>query len=352
MQLPIKNDTSSDMMSNEPPLSLIEIEMSCKHITSSQRNELSALIRAGSQQKQIAKLLKKHRTTIWRERKRVKLKNGKYHAGKAKEDAKAKQIEAHKKKRKIENSSWLKKYIEKKIEKRWSPEQISGRLKKKCPNDKSKHIGKDSIYKYIYTFKKDLVKFLRCQKGKYRRRYGTRIREKKREEGKKKRIDVRPKIVDEKGRIGDWEGDTIVGDDKKHILTHTERRSGILFADKLGSGTANTTKEKTVSRFSKLPKKKKCTITYDNGVTFSDHELTAKETGMEIYFAYPYHSWERGCNENSNGLLRQYFPKKTPLGNVSQERIDYVIDEINSRPRKRLDYLTPYEVFYEKNLKF
>ncbi|MEI8343523.1 MAG: helix-turn-helix domain-containing protein [Candidatus Moraniibacteriota bacterium] len=130
--------------------------MSHKHITSSQRNELSALIRAGSSQKQIAKLLKKDRTTIWRERKRVKLKNGKYHAKKAKEDAKAKQIQAHKRKRKIENSPWLKKFIEKKIGKRWSPDQISGRLKEKYPNDKSKHVGKDTIYKCLYTHRKDM----------------------------------------------------------------------------------------------------------------------------------------------------------------------------------------------------
>jgi IS30 family transposase len=173
--------------------------MSHKHITASQRNELSALIRAGSSQKQIAKLLKKHRTTIWRERKRVKLKNGKYHAKKAKDDAKAKQIEAHKKKHKIENNPWFKKFIEKKTKKRWSPEQISGRLKKKYPHDTSRYVGKDTIYKYIYAHRKDLVQFLRCQKGKYRRRYGTRIREKQRETGKKKRIDMRPKIVDEKG---------------------------------------------------------------------------------------------------------------------------------------------------------
>jgi len=175
--------------------------MSCKHITASQRNELSVLIRAGSTQKQIAKLLRKDRTTIWRERKRVE---GKYHAGKAKDDVKEKQTGAHKKKRKIENRSWLRTYIEEKIQKRWRPEQISGRLQEKYPHDNSKHVGKDTIYKYLCTHRKELVRFLRCQKGKYRRRYGTRIREKQREEGKKKRIDMRPKIVDEKGRIGDW----------------------------------------------------------------------------------------------------------------------------------------------------
>ena len=322
--------------------------MSHKHITSSQRNELSALIRAGSQQKQIAKLLKKHRTTIWREQKRVRLINGKYHAGKAKEDAQVKQIEAHKKKRKIENSPWLKKYIDKYARKRWSPEQIAGRIKEKWPARKERHIGKDSIYKYIYAFRKDLVKYLRCQKGNYRRRYGTRIREKQREEAKKKRIDTRPRVVAKKGRIGDWEGDTILGKDKNHILTHAERRSGMIFADKLDVVTAEETRLKTIARFDRIPKQKKCTITYDNGTTFSEYELTERDTSMDIYFAYPYHSWERGCNENANGLLRQYFPKGMPLGNVTQKEIDLVVREINHRPRKRLGYLTPYEVFYGK----
>ena len=239
-------------------------------------------------------------------------------------------------------------YIVKKIKKRWSPEQIAGRLKKKWPHDTRRRIGKDSIYKHIYKHRKDLTKYLRCQKGKYRRRYGTRIREKQREEAKKRRIDTRPAIVEKRGRIGDWEGDTILGKVKQHILTHLERKSGLLLADKLAVVSAKETKKKTVARFKSVPRKKKRTITYDNGTTFSDHELTARETGMEIYFAFPYHSWERGCNENANGLLRQYFPKGMPFGKVQQEEIDRAVNEINHRPRKRLNYRTPYEIFYEQ----
>ncbi|MFA6160460.1 MAG: IS30 family transposase [Parcubacteria group bacterium] len=323
--------------------------MSYTHITSSQRNELSALLRAKTKQKDIARLLKKDRTTIWREKNRNKTKNKKYHAGIAKEKTTDRQIEAHQQQRKIKNNKWLKNYIIKKIKKRWSPEQIAGRIKQKWKDDKSRYIGKDSIYKYIHEERKDLVKYLRCQKGKYRRRYGTRIREKQREEAKKRRIDERPAIVEKRGRIGDWEGDTILGKDRNHILTHVERKSGLLLADKLKVVTAEETKKKTINRFKNISAKKKCTITYDNGTTFSEYELTERETGMKIFFAYPYHSWERGCNENANGLLRQYFPKGMAFANIKQEEINWAVSEINNRPRKRLGFLSPREVFYEKN---
>jgi IS30 family transposase len=346
-----KKDTFSGILDNVPPLSVTDEKMSYTHITPSQRNELSVLLRVRTKQKDIAKLLKKHRTTIWREQRRNGSRNGKYHAGKAKEKAQQRQVKAHEKRRKIENSPWLQRHIRKRISKRWSPEQIGGRLKTRYPDNKEKHVGKDSVYAYIYGHGQDLVKYLRCQKGKYRRRRGTRIREKQREEAEKRRIDTRPGIVGVKGRFGDWEGDTIVGSDRSHILTHTERKSGLLFADRLAEPTAQATTDATVVRFSKVPKRKRLTVTYDNGVTFAHHELTARGTGMDIYFAYPYHAWERGCNENANGLLRQYFPKKTPLGCVSQDEIDQVVDEINRRPRKRLGYLSPYEVFYAKNLK-
>jgi IS30 family transposase len=335
-------------MNNEPTLSLTNEEMSYTHITPSNQNELSVLIRAGTKQKDIARLLGKHRTTIWREQKRNEEKE-KYHARKAKEKTTERQEKAHAKQRKLENNAWLRNYVIQKIKRRWSPEQIEGRLKRIYPCDKKKHIGKDSIYEYLYSKRKDLVKFLRCQKGKYRRRYGTRIREKQRDEAKKKRIDTRPEIVETKGRIGDYEGDTIVGSDKNHILTHNERKSGKLFADKLETPTAEETRKVTVLLFQKIPKEKKFTITYDNGITFSYHSLTEEYTGLVIYFAYPYHSWERGCNENSNGLLRQYFPKRRPLGKVTKRELKKAVREINGRPRKRHEYRTPDEVFYEKN---
>ena len=321
--------------------------MSYYHFKPEQRNELAALLQAGLKQNKIAKLLGKTGSAVSQEIKRnpAQTKTG-YSAGLAKERTKQKRIKANQRFRKIENNQWLRNYIIKYLKKYWSPEQIDGRLKNKYKNNKEKQIGKDCIYKYIYNERKDLVKYLRCQKGNYRRRYGTRIREKEREELKKRRIDQRPEIVEKRRRIGDWEGDTIVGQEKtKHILTHVERKSGYLMADKLEKATAENTNEKTIARFSKLPKNKKHTITYDNGSTFSQFEMIEKFAGLLIYFAWPYHSWERGTNENANGLLRQFFPKKSFFANITQEAIDKACRLINNRPRKRLGYFTPNEVF-------
>ncbi len=321
--------------------------MSNKHITPEQQNELSVLIRAGVNQKEIAKILRKSESAISKEIKRNST-NGKYHARIAKEKTKIRRVSANQRFRKIENNSWLEKYIIKKLKLYWSPEQISGRLKIDYPFNKKCWIGKDSIYNFIHFKRKDLIKYLRCQKGKYRRRYGTRIREKEREEAKKKRIDTRPQIVDNRDRIGDWEGDTIVGKDKSHILTHVDRRSGLLLADKLGKGLAELTKKKVIERFKAIPRSKKHTITYDNGATFSEYEMIERATKLDVYFCNPYHSWERGCNENCNGLLRQFFVKGSSFEKVKQEDIEKIVKLINNRPRKRLNYYTPKEVFLEK----
>jgi len=324
--------------------------MSFKHFTPENRNELSILLSAGLKQNKIAKLLNKTPSAVCQELKRnpANTKTG-YSSKIAKENTENRRIDANKRFRKIENNDWVRNYIIKKIKKYWSPEQISGRIKEKWPDKQDIHIGKDSIYEFVYNEKKDLVKYLRCQKGKYRRRYGTRIREKQRDELKKKRIDKRPKVVEMKERIGDWEGDTIVGKDKSHILTHVDRKSGFAMADKLNRGFAELTRIKTQERFDKIPRNKKKTITYDNGVTFAEHELTEEKTKIDIYFANPYHSWERGCNENFNGLLRQFFPKKSSFANIEQEDVERAVKLINNRPRKRLNYKTPNEVFRKKN---
>jgi IS30 family transposase len=325
--------------------------MSYCHFKPFQRNELSILLQAGHTQKEAAKLLGKTASAVCQELKRnpADTRFG-YDAGLAKYYTQQRRVEANQRFRKIENNPWLRIYIVRNIKKYWSPEQISGRIRKKWPKIKSRHISKDAIYKFIYEERKDLVKYLRCQKGKYRRRYGTRIREKKREELKKKRIDQRPEIVAKRARIGDWESDTIIGKERTiHILTHVDRKSGLLLADKLDRGTAEITKNKTIQSFKRIPKNKKHTITYDNGVTFSDYEMTEKKTGIEIFFANPYHSWERGTNENTNGLLRQFFPKKSSFVTITQRQIDKVCNLINNRPRKRLGYLTPNEVFRQSN---
>ena len=324
--------------------------MSYYHFKSFQRNELSALLRAGLTQKNIAELLGKTASAVCQELKRNPSNNKiGYDARVAKCNTNKRRIHANARFRKIENNEWIRRYIVKNIKKYWSAEQISGRIKENWPDRLDRHIGKDSIYEFIYEERKDLVKYLRCQKGKYRRRKGTRIREKRREELKKKRIDKRPIEVEEKKRIGDWEGDTIVGKDKSHILTHVDRKSGYGMADKMIRGLSELTRKTTQKRFSRISKNKKHTITYDNGTTFSEHEITERKTGIDIYFANPYHSWERGCNENWNGLLRQFFPKKLSFANIEQEDIEKAVKLLNNRPRKRLNYRTPAEVFRENN---
>lgn len=324
--------------------------MSYQHFKPFERNELSALLRAGLTQKEAAKLLGKTASAVCQELKRNPADNTTgYDARLAKVRTKQNRIEANQRFRKIENNIWLRNYIVRNTKNYWSPEQISGRIKYKWPDMIERQIGKDSIYVFLYEQRKDLVKYLRCQKGKYRRRYGTRIREQQREATKKKRIDERPAEAETREIIGHWEGDTIVGKDKLHILTHVERKSGLLLADKLGRGTAEMTKIKTVERFKDIHKNKKRTITYDNGSTFADHEMIEKKTGIDIYFAYPYHSWERGTNENTNGLLRQFFPKKSAFAMVTQEQVNAACGLINNRPRKRHGYLTPNEVFARQN---
>ncbi len=186
---------------------------------------------------------------------------------------------------------------------------------------------------------------MRCQKGKYRRKRGTLLREKQREDAKKRRIDLRPEVVNERKRLGDWEGDTVVGHGHSGaLLTPVERKSGYLVADKLARATADAVNETTVTSMGRIPKKKRLTCTYDNGSEFSLHENTEKLLEMLIYFAWPYHSWERGTNENTNGLLRQFFPKKMPFWHITQKDVEKAVILINNRPRKRLGYLTPHEV--------
>ena len=324
--------------------------MSYTHFKPFQRNELSALLRAGLTQKRIAELLGKTASAVCQELKRNPADTSiGYDARIAKYNTSKRRISANARFRKTENNEWIRRYIIRNIKKYWSPEQISGRIKEKWPNRFDRHIGKDSIYDFIYEKHPELVKCFRCQKGKYRRKKGTRIREKQREEQKKKRIDKRPVEVEKKERIGDWEGDTIVDNDKSHILTHVDRKSGFGMANKLIRGLAELTRKTTQERFSRISRNKKYTITYDNGTTFAEHKLTERKTGIDIYFANPYHSWERGCNENWNGLLRQFFPKKSSFDTVEQEQIEEAVKLINNRPRKRLNYKTPAEVFRENN---
>lgn len=315
--------------------------MPYNHITHEERVKIEAWKEAEETNGDIARLLGRSSSTIGGELKRTV---GTYNARQAQRRCIETRKTANAEPRKIIADSPLAKYIERRIRKYWSPEQIVGRRDKEKPQEVQ--VFHETIYTYIYKVKPELKRFLRCRKGKYLRRYGTKIREKRREEAKKKRIDMRPEIVEQRNRIGDWEGDTVVGQEKvQHILTHVDRKSGLLLADKVEKAAAENIRKITVRRFQKIAKEKYLTIIYDNGVQFAEHKALEQDLDIDVYFAYPYHSWERGTNENTNGLLRQFVPKGSCFQGVTQQQLDRYIKLINSRPRKRLGYRTPLEVF-------
>jgi len=192
-----------------------------------------------------------------------------------------------------------------------------------------------------------LCKYLR-QKTKWRRKKGTIARMKKAREMEVKRcITQRPEEVDLKSRIGDWEGDTIVSGCKKMaIVTIIDRFSGYLLARLVQSRDAFAVRIAMIEELNTISQEDLKTITLDNGSEFAEWESMEKMVGIETYFAHPYSSWERGANENTNGLLRQFFPKKSSFANLTQQDIQRAVDLINSRPRKRLRYHTPMEVFH------
>ncbi len=307
------------------------------HLTQEDRVVLGALRRTGHSQTEIARHLNKHRSTISRELARNPSPNKSgYHAGSARLQTTERRRIANQHCRKLLSDKPLQKKIERKLRREWSPEEIAGHFGT---------ISHPTIYRWIYEERSDLKKHLRHRANKWRRKHGTAAREAWRERQKKRWIDTRPNIVDRRSRFGDWEGDTVIGTDRTSaILTHVERRSGYVFLDKLDRTLAKTVREKTRNRFTKLPRKHRHTITYDNGTEFAAHEFIERETKAKVYFAHPYSSWERGCNENLNGLLRQYFPKKTSLKDVTQKQLDRVAWLLNTRPRKRLNWLTPAQV--------
>lgn len=221
-----------------------------------------------------------------------------------------------------------------------SPEQIAGVLG---------NISASTIYRYIKQRAPHWKQYLRQQKGRYRRKRGTKVRERARETAKKRRIDERPAIVERRGRLGDFEGDTMLGRDKRvRIVTFVDRRSGYLLAFLLPKMRAELLTSLTLKHFRNVPRSKRRTFTLDNGSEFSDWERLEKSSGATVYFAYPYHFWERGANENTNGLLRQYFPKTMDFNLITPEELRYAVRRLNDRPRKRLKFKTPRSVFLRK----
>jgi transposase, IS30 family len=238
----------------------------------------------------------------------------------------------------------LLRFVIKELKLHKSPEQISGILALK-----KVLLAASTIYRYIDERALHLKMYLRSQKGKYRRKHGTKKREIHREQKKKQRIDERPEIINRRGRIGDFEGDTVLGRDKRvRIVSYVDRRTGYLIAFLLPKMNAELLTTLTIKNFKYIPKRKRKTITFDNGVEFSNWSMLEEKSGMTIYFAYPYHAWERGTNENTNGLLRQYFPKSHDFNLITEQELKHVVNRLNTRERKHLKFKSPKDVFWKR----
>ena len=233
--------------------------------------------------------------------------------------------------------------VERLIRNDFSPEQVANRLKL----EGALQISHETIYQFVYADKRnggDMYLHLRCQKPR-RKRYAS-GQERRGTIKNRVSIDERPEVVGQKLRIGDWEGDTVIGKNHKGgMVTLAERKSRYALAGRICSKHADGVT--AVTNRLLRPYKHVChTITFDNGKEFANHEDMAVELETSIYFAHPYHSWERGLNENTNGLLRQYFPKGMELDNITDGQVQQAIKKLNHRPRKVLGFRSPYEVFF------
>jgi IS30 family transposase len=317
--------------------------MSYTHLTSTDRTRIAALKRAGHSQQEIARQLGKHHSTIGRELQRNKTGRVFYNARTADQKAAARRLVANQRFRKLLSGTNLAKYVVRRLKRYWSPEQIVGRLQYETGH---RVIGYLTIYRYVLAHA-GLKKYLRILKP-YRRHWGTKKREQIRDAANRHWIDERPAAANNRTRVGDWEGDTVIGiPGRSRLLTYADRLSGKAQAMKVpgGDGLAEAVADRTVGWLGKLPKAKRHTMTYDNGTEFDQHEYIEDHASLPVYFAHPYHSWERGTNENTNGLYRQFFPKKADLDPVSQHDVDKATRLLNTRPRKRHHYRTPNEVF-------
>lgn len=318
------------------------------HLTQHQRIELSLMLRLGHSQNYIAQILGIAPSTICRELKRNGQLSGIYRADHARIQTRARRITANQAKRKLPTYTVLVNLIAAKLtNEQWSPQQIANWLK----STKQRFtVCAQTIYDWLYTHRADLLRYLRSQKQHYRRTRANTLRIKKREAIlERRRIIHRPKSAEGRHFYGHWEGDTIVSRvSLGRIGTLVERKSGYLRAFLTPNSSSILFAQATAAALVGIPDRYLQTMTLDNGHEMQSYELLEKLTPLNVFFAYPYHSWERGTNENTNGLLRQYFPKRSDLAKVTQEQLDHAVYLLNTRPRKRLGYKTPQQVFESK----
>lgn len=245
----------------------------------------------------------------------------------------------------IEVWSELEQFILEKIQEYWSPEQITGRRKLET----WEKLSKDTIYRFIYYHYPEYVKkYFRRKWKKYKKSWYNSVKIHNRVS-----IHERPKEVEKRKKLWHWEWDTIIWKNHKQwILTYVERVSWYLCAGKLDKRTASNVTEKSYELFSVIPDIIRKTLTYDNWLEFAEHYIIAVICKMKTYFADPYRSQQRWTNENTNWLIREFFPRWMDLSKLKQGELDKIIDLINNRPRKRLNYLTPIEFLNKKGVYF
>lgn len=315
--------------------------MAYRQLNAYERAQIQILQEEGYGLGDIAKALKRSKSTISREISRNSCTGIGYKAEFAEYHAKHRRAEANKR-YKIAEGSPLEHFIMDKLRQRWSPDEIRDDLTKQqdLPT-----VCNETIYAFIKERRPEFKQYLLILAYKHYRKRGS---------GKKELIpdrrwiDERPEEVELRDEIGHWEGDSVVSKCRKEaIATFAERASGYLLAEKMHDRTAPEMTAASKRAFAGVPAEQRKSCTNDSGPEFADHKTMEADLKMTMYFAHPYHSWERGTNENTNRLLRQFFPKGTRFSEIEDWELAWAVDLINHRPRKRLGYRTPHEVFME-----
>ena len=308
-----------------------------KQFTESDRAVLAQLLALHVSKKEIAQRLNKHRTSIDRELARNSGPLG-YLPVEAQQRAMARRRLIPRRREKL-NDPRVREYVEHGLEQCWSPEQIAGRSQLDFPRDKERQLSRQTIYDWIdQPQRREIWRPLLRLAQRRKRPESSRL-------PGGVSIAGRPAVVDQRLRYGDWEGDTIVSRAQRGgLVSLVERKSGYTLLARVDDRRAATVRSAAQQQLAALPPHLRRTLTFDNGKEFAEHEALAAVTGMKIFFAQPYCSWQRGTNENTNGLVRQYLPKKTDLTAYSHHEVAAIQSSLNDRPRKRLGYLTPREV--------
>ncbi len=316
--------------------------MTYHQLTSEERYILGAFRRQGLNQAQIARQLGRHRSTISRELKRNSARyDGNYRPSKAIERTNGRRSRSRRNQH-FDGRDW--KRVEALLRKQWSPEQVSGYLRR----EQLLWISHETIYQHIWNDRRCGGRLHEQLRGARKRRYRKRYRsnDSRGRLAGKRHISERPTQVLGRRRVGHWEIDTVMGAGDQHcIVSLVERKSGYLLIGKLRARTARQLNHRTI-RMAKRHARLFSTITADNGTEFHGYPAIERAIGLKFYFATPHHAWERGTNENTNGLIRQYLPKRLSMQSLTQHDCNVIAHKLNTRPRKRLDYQTPEECFY------